>query len=80
MSKTIISLVLRLIAFALSALPKAVNSILALIDLVDDGCINNSVVRPDWITDLLDVVEQINGVGSTLTQIQNKVRETPTID
>lgn len=80
MSKTIISVVLRLIAFALSALPKAVNSIVALVDLVDDGCINNSVTRPDWVTDLLDIVEQINSVGSSLLRIQSKVRETPTID
>lgn len=80
MSKSIISIVLRLIAFALAVLPKAVNSILALIDLVDDGCINNSVTRPEWVSDLLEIVDQINSVGSSLVQIQSKVRETPTVD
>lgn len=80
MSKSIISIVLRLIAFALAVLPKAVNSILALVDLVDDGCINNSVTRPEWVSDLLEIVEQINSVGSSLIQVQSKVRETPTVD
>ena len=80
MSKTIISVVLRLIAFAIAVLPKALNSIFALVDLVDDGCINNSVTRPEWVSDLISIADRISSVCSDLVDVQDKVRETPTID
>lgn len=73
MSKFTINAALALLRFALNLLPKAIRVIYAVIDLVDDGCLNGSVPRPSWMNALQSVIDTLTAVGSELTSIEGQL-------
>lgn len=73
MSKFTINAALTLLRFALNLLPKVVRVIYAVIDLVDDGCLNGSVPRPSWINALQGVIDTLTAVGSELTTVEGQL-------
>lgn len=73
MSKFTINAAIALLRLALNLLPKIVRIIYAVIDLVDDGCLNNSVPRPSWMASLQGVIDTLTAVGSDLTSIESEV-------
>lgn len=70
MSKFTINAALALLRFALNLLPKITRVIYAVMDLVDDGCLNSSVTRPEWMTSLQGVIDTLTAVGSDLTSVE----------
>lgn len=73
MSKFTINAALALLRFALNLLPKICRVIYAVIDLVDDGCLNASVPRPAWMVDLNRIIDTLSAVGSDLTQVESQL-------
>ena len=75
MSKITLNAALALLRFALNLIPKVVRIIYAVIDLVDDGCLNASVPRPQWMVTLNSVIDQLTAVGSDLTSVESQISE-----
>lgn len=73
MSKFTINAAIALLRLALNLLPKIIRLIYAVIDLVDDGCLNSSVPRPAWMSSLQNVIDTLTAVGSDLTSVENEV-------
>ena len=75
MSKFTINAALALLRFVLNLLPRAIRVVYAIIDLVDDGCINSSVPRPAWMTTLSSVIDTLTAVGSELTYMKERTQK-----
>jgi hypothetical protein len=75
MSKFTINAALALLRFALNLLPKITRVIYAVMDLVDDGCLNSSVSRPEWMASLQGVIDALTSVGSDLTQVEIRLSD-----
>lgn len=73
MPKFTINLALALLRFALNLIPKVARVIYTIIDLVDDGCLNSSAPRPEWLRSLSSVLDSLSAVGSTLTQVESQI-------
>lgn len=73
MSKFTINAAIALLRLALNLLPKIIRLIYAVIDLVDDGCLNSSVPRPAWMSSLQNVIDTLTAVGSDLTAVETEV-------
>lgn len=73
MSKFTINAAIALLRLALNLLPKIIRLIYAVIDLVDDGCLNSSVPRPAWMASLQGVIDTLTAVGSDLTAVETEV-------
>lgn len=70
MSKITISAVLTLLRFVMAVIAKSIRVIYAIIDLVDDGCLNNSAPRPSWMSVLSQVLVSLQSVGNSLSSIE----------
>lgn len=73
MSKFTISAILGVLRVLIGALSRCSRLIYAVIDLVDDGCLNASVLRPQWYDllrgclDSLDaILSHVNGISGEL--------------
>lgn len=73
MSKVTISAILAVLRLVLNLISKAVRLVYSIIDLCDDGCINNSVPRPDWVSSLLAVIDTLESVGSEMVSVESKI-------
>lgn len=73
MSKITINAVLTLLRLVIAIVSKSIRVIYAITDLVDDGCINNSVPRPNWMSVLSQALTSLQSVGSSLVSIEEDV-------
>lgn len=73
MSKITISAILAVLRLVLTSISKAVRLVYSIIDLCDDGCINNSVVRPDWVHSLIAVIDSLESIGSEVTRVESQI-------
>lgn len=73
MSKFTLNAALALLRFALNLIPKVIRIIYAVIDLIDDGCLNASVPRPQWMTALSSAIDALTAVGSELTSVEGQI-------
>lgn len=74
MSKITISAILTIIRIALSLGEKLVRAIYMVLDIVDDGIVNNSVQKPDWyervvsaISNIEFALRSVSGVADSLS-------------
>ena len=73
MSKITINAVLTLLRLVITIIAKSIRVIYAITDLVDDGCINNSAPRPNWMAVLSQALISLQSVGSQLSSIEDDV-------
>lgn len=73
MSKITISAVLTVLRLVIAFLGKAVRLVYTIIDLVDDGCLNASVERPEWYSHLVAAINTIEDVCSHLSLIEDNL-------
>lgn len=73
MSKITINAVLTVLRLVISLTTKVVRLIYSIIDLVDDGCINASAPRPEWMQVLVSAINTIESVGSHLTVVEDEI-------
>lgn len=75
MSKVTISAILAVVRLVLNLISKAVRLVYSVIDLCDDGCINNSIPRPEWVSSLLAVIDTLESVGSEMVSVESKISQ-----
>lgn len=73
MSKITLNAVLTLLRLVITIVAKSIRVIYAITDLVDDGCINNSAPRPEWMLVLSKALDSLQSVGSQLSAIEDDV-------
>lgn len=73
MSKITVNAILTVIRLVASLLSKCLRLIYAALDLVDDGCINASVPRPDWVVTLQSVLTTIEQLSSHISGVEDEV-------
>ena len=75
MSKITINAVLTVLRLVIFSITKASRLIYAIMDLVDDGCINESVTRPDWMIVLTRALESLQSISTDLNRVQDEVQQ-----
>lgn len=73
MSKITINAVLTVLRLVVAFLGKCVRLLYTVIDLVDDGCINASVSRPDWVITLASVIDTLESLQVHASNIEDDV-------
>lgn len=73
MSKITISAVLTVLRLIISLLLKVVRLGYSIVDLVDDGCLNNSVERPQWLSTVISAINSAEDVLSHLNAVEDEV-------
>lgn len=73
MSKITINAVLTVLRLVISLTTKIVRLIYSIIDLVDDGCINASAPRPEWMSVLCSAINTIESVGAHLISVEDDI-------
>lgn len=73
MSKITISAVLTVLRLLISFLGKSVRLIYTIIDLVDDGCRNNSAELPEWLSVLSSAINTVEDVITHLSTVEDEL-------
>lgn len=73
MSKITLSAILTLIRLAIVLLSKGVRLVYTIIDLVDDGVINQSAERPEWYENTIHVISLLEDATSSLSGIEDSI-------
>lgn len=73
MSKITVNAVLTVIRLLASLLSKCIRLGYAVCDLVDDGCINASVPRPDWVVAVNSLISTLENLACHTSQIEDEV-------
>lgn len=73
MSKITINAILAVLRLALSLIGKVIRLLYSVSDLVDDGCINNSVPRPDWMLSLVSVISTLENLQINTSMVEDDV-------
>lgn len=73
MSKITINAVLTVLRLLGAFVGKCIRLAYAICDLVDDGCINASVSRPDWMITLGSVLNTLENLSCHVGTIEDEV-------
>lgn len=73
MSKITLQAVLTLIRLAIVLLSKGVRLVYSVIDLCDDGIINQSAERPSWYEHVVRVISLLEDATSSLSGIEDSI-------
>lgn len=73
MSKITINAVLTVLRLVISLVGKCCRLIYTIIDLVDDGCLNASAPRPEWLTVLPSAINTLESLLSHLSSVEDDV-------
>lgn len=73
MSKITINAILTVLRLALSLISKVIRLLYSVSDLVDDGCLNNSVSRPDWMVSLCSVINTLENLQVHTSMVEDDV-------
>lgn len=71
MSKITLSAILTLIRLAIVLLNKGVRLVYSVLDLCDDGIINQSYEKPDWYTHVVRVLSLLEDASSSLSNLED---------
>lgn len=80
MSKITINAVLSCLRLVLSLFAKCIRVLYAVMDLADDGCINASLPRPDWMVSVQSVISSLESLGSHISSVEDDVYKSSTIN
>lgn len=75
MSKFTVSAALAVLRLVLTLVAKVIRLIYTVMDLVDDGCLNASVSRPDWMYTLQSVLSTFESMSGHLTSVESELSE-----
>lgn len=75
MPKITISAVLFVLRLAVKLTDKLIRLVYTIMDLVDDGCLNSSSPRPDWMLMLTAAISTLSSLGSDFTKIENTLAD-----
>lgn len=73
MSKITLSAILTIIRLVIVLVNKGVRLVYSIIDLCDDGIINQSAEKPAWYDRALQVINSLEESASCLNDIENEI-------
>lgn len=73
MSKLTINVVLQVLRLVIACVAKAIRLIYSIQDIVDDGCLNASVSRPDWMITLQSALTSLQTLSGHLSSVEDEV-------
>lgn len=73
MSKITLQAVLTLIRLAIVLLSKGVRLVYSVIDLCDDGIINQSAEKPSWYEHAVRVISLLEDASASLSSIEDNI-------
>ena len=73
MPKITISAILVLIRLAIGLISKGIRLVYSVLDLCDDGVLNNSVERPAWYEHLVRVLSLLEDAVSSLSNLEDNL-------
>lgn len=73
MSRITLSAILTLIRLVIVLLGKGVRLVYSIIDLCDDGIINQSAQKPAWYDKAVSVIGALEDSASTLSSIEDEI-------
>jgi len=73
MSKITLSAILTIIRVVLTLGERILRSTYSILDIVDDGVINNSVERPEWYTKLVSAISNIEHAMETISKVSDEI-------
>lgn len=73
MGKITINAVLTMLRLCASLVSKLIRICYAVMDLVDDGCINASIARPDWMITLSSVINALESISGHVSSMEDEV-------
>lgn len=77
MPKLTLSIVRMLLSLVLKSFEKVVALIISIIDLVDDGVVNNSYECPKWLDKMRAILHICKDVIDHLTDIEDEIDSDP---
>ena len=75
MSKITVNAVLTVLRLVILFITKATRLIYSIADLVDDGCLNASVTRPDWMIVLNRALESLQTLSLDLGRVEDEIQQ-----
>ena len=75
MSKFTINAVLAVLRVLIGVLSRGARLIYAILDLVDDGCLNASCNRPDWYQTFLAAASSLESLVSNVGCVKNELEK-----
>lgn len=73
MSKITVNAVLTVLRLVVSLTGKCIRLLYSIADLVDDGCINASVSRPDWMITLKSAISTLETLLGHFSSVEDEV-------
>lgn len=73
MSKITINAILTVLRLVMSLVTKCIRLVYGIIDLTDDGCLNNSVPRPEWMLALVSAINTLESLGGELSSVEDSI-------
>lgn len=73
MSKITVNAVLTVLRLVVCLTTKCIRLLYSISDLVDDGCINSSVSRPDWMLTLLAAISNLETLLGHFSSVEDEV-------
>lgn len=73
MSKITLSAILTLIRLAIVIANKCVRLVYAIIDLCDDGMVNQSADKPAWYDKVVSIIGALENSASSLSSIEDEI-------
>lgn len=73
MSKITLSAILTLIRLGIVLIGKGVRLVYTIIDLVDDGVVNQSAEKPSWYDKAVSIIGSLEDCASNLSSIEDEI-------
>lgn len=73
MSKFTVSAVLAILRVLVGVLRRASRLVYAVLDVIDDGCLNGSAARPEWYGVLESALSTLDSLLSGVCEVENKL-------
>lgn len=73
MSKITVNAILTVLRLVMVLVTKCIRLVYGICDLADDGCLNASVPRPDWMIALSSVLSTLESLGGELSSVEDQI-------
>lgn len=74
MSKITLSAILTLIRLAIVVISKGARLIYSIVDLCDDGIINQSAEKPSWYEKACEIIGTLENATQSLSSIEDEIK------
>lgn len=73
MSKITLGAICTLLRLVLSLVPKVIRLLYSVVDLVDDGVINQSAEMPSWMDKVASAINQFEDACRLVSQVEDEI-------